>query len=158
MQGDPFMTLRLAATVAAIAFAFVLTGCEQKPGPAGPKGDPGVAGPAGPAGPKGDAGPAGPAGPKGDAGPAGATGATGPAGPVGPTGVAGPAGPKGDVGPKGEAGAPGLSPRVVKGSGTIACDAGEEVVAVTCVGQPGFVNDSGAGQCSAQGVVLCLKP
>lgn len=146
------MTLRLAATVAAIAFAFVLTGCEQKPGPAGPKGDAGVAGA------KGDAGPAGPAGPKGDAGTVGPAGTAGPAGPVGPTGVAGPAGPKGDVGPKGDAGAPGISPRVVKGSGTIACEAGEEVVAVTCVGQPGFINDAGAGQCGAQGVVLCLKP
>lgn len=149
------MTLRLAATVAAIAFAFVLSGCEQKPGPAGPKGDAGVAGPAGP---KGDPGPAGPAGPKGEAGSVGPAGAAGPVGPVGPTGVAGPAGPKGDVGPKGEPGAPGISPRVVKGSGTIACEAGEEVIAVTCVGQPGFINDAGAGQCPAQGVALCFKP
>jgi hypothetical protein len=83
-------------------------------GPAGPKGDTGVAGatgpvgPPGPAGSQGVAGPAGLQGPKGDPGlqgPIGFTGPPGPSGPIGPTGSTGPQGVPGTIGP---AGAPGL--------------------------------------------------
>ena len=58
----------------------------------------------GPAGPKGDTGLA---GPKGDRGPQGATGPQGERGPQGATGPQGERGPQGATGPKGD---PGISP------------------------------------------------
>jgi hypothetical protein len=82
-------------------------------------------------------GPQGPAGPKGDKGDAGAAGPAGPAGSAGPDNF-----------------------YIVKGSGTIACDKGGQVAALTCQGSSGTITQAGgnaAGQCSGEGVALCMK-
>lgn len=87
----------------------------NRPGPPGPKGDPGeirlqnvaVPGPAGPRGPAGLRGPVGPYGPpgeKGEPGPQGIPGPKGDTGPAGPQGPAGKAGPQGPMGPQGPQG------------------------------------------------------
>lgn len=91
-------------------------------GPAGAKGDPGVAGPQGPTGTTGATGATGQQGPAGPIGTTGATGAQGPAGATGPagtTGAIGPAGPTGAAGAQGPAGAPGINWRGVWATNTI---------------------------------------
>jgi Collagen triple helix repeat (20 copies) len=69
--------------------------------------------------PTGDAGAQGPAGPSGERGPPGPQGAAGPAGPPGP------AGPKGDPGPP-------PTFRVVTGTDTVNCAAGEILAGFLC--------------------------
>lgn len=84
-----------------------------QPGPAGPKGDPGIQGPVGP---QGEMGVPGAPGNNGEQGPAGAAGEPGPAGPEGPQGEPGPQGgqgpqgAQGPQGPQGQQGPPGASP------------------------------------------------
>ncbi|CAH0244883.1 MULTISPECIES: hypothetical protein [unclassified Pedobacter] len=92
----------LAGTAQLLSVPYALYAAN---GPAGPKGDPGVAGPAGPQGIAGAAGPQGPAGASGAQGPIGLTGAAGAQGAVGATG---PQGAKGDTGATGATGLQGL--------------------------------------------------
>lgn len=135
--------MRKMMTLAAMIMALGLGGCDWLKGPAGPQGAKGDKGEAGVAGPVGAAGPAGPAGP------------SGPAGPAGPAGPTGPAGPKGDTGAAGAAG--GSNIYVVRGSGTLTCASGGEVAAVTCQSGAGTITGKDAGQCTGDGVALCVK-
>lgn len=129
--------MRKIATLAVVMMALGLGGCDWLKGPAGPqgakgdKGEPGVAGAAGPTGP------------------------AGPAGPAGATGATGPAGPKGDAGAAGAAG--GSNIYIVRGSGTLTCAGGGEVAAVTCQSGAGTITGKDAGQCTGDGVALCMK-
>lgn len=126
--------MRKVTTVAVIIMALGLGGCDWLKGPAGPQGA------------KGD---------KGEQGVAGVAGPTGPAGAAGATGPAGPAGPKGDAGAAGAAGAANVY--VVRGSGMLTCASGGELAAVTCQSGAGTITGKDAGQCTGDGVALCVK-
>ncbi len=152
------ISMRQLLTISAGIAILMMAGCSPAPGPQGPPGPAGEAGPpgpVGPAGPQGAQGPQGPIGPQGSvgerggAGPpgppgaigpqgpqgeAGAQGPTGPSGergPPGPQGAAGPAGPPGPAGPKGDPGPP-PNVRVVTGSDTVNCMAGEILAGFVC--------------------------
>jgi hypothetical protein len=121
--------MRLSIAVVALIAAFSLAGCFD--GPQGPPGPQGAAGPAGPPGAKGDAGPIGQTGSRGQPGEAG------PIGPPGPPGSPGPAGPAGSAGSNAGAAPSGLHAVTIEACGKsceIACEAGQQLVSVTCPG------------------------
>ena len=140
------MPMRQLLTISAAIAIVMMAGCSPAPGPQGPPGPAGEAGPpgpVGPAGPQGAQGPQGPVGPQGSvgerggAGPPGPPGAIGPQGPQGEAGAQGPAGPSGERGPPGPAGPkgdPGPPPtfRVVTGTDTVGCAAGEILAGFVC--------------------------
>src|SRR6478752_5580130 len=140
------MPMRQLLTISAAIAIVMMAGCSPAPGPQGPPGPAGEAGPPGPVGPvgpqgsvgeRGGAGPPGPPGAIGPQGPQGEAGAQGPAGPSGergppgPQGAAGPAGPPGPAGPKGDPGPP-PTYRVVTGTDTVNCMAGEILAGFVC--------------------------
>jgi hypothetical protein len=142
--------MRIATIIIACALSFALIGCE---GPKGPQGESGTKGEAGPQGPKGDVGPQGPAGP---AGPAGARGDVGPQGPQGDRGPAGPRGDAGPQGPKGDPGAPGTTLHVLRGQASIACGAGETLIAAYCENtkEAPQISAPASAQCTTGTVVI----
>jgi hypothetical protein len=153
-------TMRYLTTIAALAVALTVAGCEGPPGQGGRQGDPGPAGPPGPAGTAGAVGPQGPAGPPGAQGPQGAQGTQGIAGPAGPKGDKGDKGDRGEKGDKGDAGAPGSAGaagsaiRVVESNDAVACGGDEVLAGVFC---PGGGSPDGAKCATAPARGICLK-
>ena len=149
------MPMRQLLTISAAIAIVMMAGCSPAPGPQGPPGPAGEAGPPGPVGP---------AGPQGGPGPQGSVGERGGAGLGAPSDrkanvarrdrrepVARPPGP---IGPKGDSGPP-PTVRVVTGTDTVGCAAGESLA--------GFVCASGAtdgAKCATPGTAatgLCVR-